>query len=147
MLLEEPLHSRHITIVFNNESEIKEIECNKTTITTALYNVIYNGIIYGAAFSEQKSISLNIQNQILKNKLGLSISVVDHGPGINKKEISKIFKPFTRGFVADRNQIPGSGIGLYVAKKIIIQHKGSIRCVSKLNEETRFEIWMPHRIN
>jgi two-component system sensor histidine kinase KdpD len=55
---------------------------------------------------------------------GVQIRVVDHGAGIPAKERSKVFEPFYRGEgPPDR---PGSGLGLPIARAIVIAHGGRI---------------------
>ena len=60
----------------------------------------------------------NLKNQIKKNYL--QIIIEDNGIGINPNDLEKIFIPF---FTNKKN---GSGIGLFLVKKIIDYHNGEI---------------------
>ncbi len=54
---------------------------------------------------------------------GLSVTVIDHGPGIKPGDERKIFDRFHRSIEA-RN-VPGSGLGLSIVQQIVERHNGS----------------------
>ncbi len=54
------------------------------------------------------------------------MSVTDHGPGLPKAEIHKLFGRFEQLRSTDGKQRPGSGLGLAIAKAIVEQHGGQI---------------------
>ena len=62
----------------------------------------------------------------------------DNGPGIPADMQDKLFDPFT---TSGKKQ--GTGLGLAIVKKIIDEHRGTISCVSKQNEGTRFIVTLP----
>jgi signal transduction histidine kinase len=74
---------------------------------------------------------------------GVRISIRDHGIGIPDEDIPKLFQRYFRAKNAIKEDISGSGIGLYVVKSIIDEHKGNIHISSKLNEGTVVTIWLP----
>ncbi len=55
------------------------------------------------------------------------ISVIDHGPGIAGGSVERIFDKFVRG---DDSAVTGTGLGLYIARKIVEAHGGRIWCDS-----------------
>ena len=57
---------------------------------------------------------------------GVHVSVKDTGVGIAKGEDAKLFQKFVRGTGIARVQPDGSGLGLFIAKKIIEAHGGKI---------------------
>lgn len=69
------------------------------------------------------------------------INVQDSGPGIPKGDQERIFSRFERA--ASSQNISGLGLGLYVVKRIIGLHKGSIRVESAPGQGTKFIIEMP----
>jgi two-component system phosphate regulon sensor histidine kinase PhoR len=71
------------------------------------------------------------------------LRVSDRGPGIPRRERRSVFEAFTRGERARRLQIPGSGIGLGLAAKIIEADGGRIRLESKVDYGSDFEISYP----
>ena len=56
----------------------------------------------------------------------VAISVRDRGPGIPESEREQIFDKFYRRESA-KNQVPGTGLGLYIAREIIRAHGGDLR--------------------
>lgn len=73
------------------------------------------------------------------------ISVQDSGIGIDSEEINLIFDRFFRSKNVRNKDIDGSGIGLSIAKMIILNLKGSINVSSKINKGTKFDIIIPKR--
>lgn len=71
------------------------------------------------------------------NNFYTKISIVDNGVGIHKEDLPNIFERFYKGNNANRDSV---GIGLALAKQIIIQQKGNIEVQSSLGVGTRFEI-------
>ena len=69
------------------------------------------------------------------------IDISDTGIGIAEEEIPKIFSRFYRSFeVAD---LPGVGIGLYLARFIIQEQKGYIKVTSKKGKGSVFSVFLP----
>jgi signal transduction histidine kinase len=71
------------------------------------------------------------------------IEVTDQGIGIPEGELPSLFTRFGRASNARRKGISGSGIGLYVARKIVEVHRGTISVRSKENEGTTFIVALP----
>jgi two-component system sensor histidine kinase KdpD len=55
----------------------------------------------------------------------VAIHVRDHGPGISERDRDRIFDKFYRPPLA-KNQVPGTGLGLYIAREIIRAHGGDV---------------------
>lgn len=71
----------------------------------------------------------------------VSISITDQGVGIDEKDIPHIFDRFYRADSSRSKQtIPGYGLGLSMAQKIIVEHGGSITVKSKEKKGTTFTI-------
>lgn len=75
-----------------------------------------------------------------------SIEVSDHGIGIPEAELGSLFTRFGRASNA-REHFSGSGIGLYVARKIAEVHRGSISVRSKEHEGSTFVVSLPKNAN
>lgn len=67
----------------------------------------------------------------------IKITVIDHGNGIEQKNLERIFEPF---FTTKRT---GTGLGLPIVHKIVKSHAGEIRVESTVGEGTTFDIWLP----
>lgn len=71
----------------------------------------------------------------------VKILVRDNGIGFSQEFESKIFDPFYR--LHNHDQYQGSGLGLTLSKKIVLNHNGYITVRSKVNEGTTFFIYLP----
>ncbi|MDQ6762355.1 MAG: ATP-binding protein, partial [Bacteroidota bacterium] len=92
------------------------IEGDTLLLQLALNNLLDNAIKY----SGKEEIVL--LKALTKNRR-VTVQIIDEGPGIHKKDKEKIFEKYYRG---DNNQTKGTGLGLYLTKKIIKEHNGSI---------------------
>ena len=84
-----------------------------------------------------------------KKQTHIVISVKDNGIGLTKKEIKKLFKKFTvleRGKALNHDDyMAGTGLGLYLSKKIIDSHGGKIWVKSEgVNQGSTFFIELPY---
>jgi len=70
------------------------------------------------------------------------VSVEDCGPGISEKEQRKIFEKFYRG-KDQREMIPGTGMGLTIAREIVRAHHGRIWVESEPGKGARFSFSVP----
>ena len=72
-------------------------------------------------------------------------TVQDTGPGIAAQEVPKIFDRFYRAEGARKAQASGHGLGLSIARIIVMSHGGKIQVRSKVGTGTAFLITMPER--
>ena len=72
----------------------------------------------------------------------IAFSVSDRGPGIEEPEITEIFDRFYRG-KNQRHRIPGTGMGLPIAKAIVEAHGGTIQVTSHKGEGSVFTFTFP----
>lgn len=102
----------------------------------AIYNLVDNAIKY-----TQKGFVKIILSQEASN---IIIKVADSGMGIPAKEQKKIFDKFARGANAVDMYADGSGLGLFIVKKIIEAHKGGqVSVQSEEGKGTTFTVILP----
>jgi signal transduction histidine kinase len=73
----------------------------------------------------------------------VDISVSDEGPGIPRAEQDRVFEPFRRGRTAAHSAIPGTGLGLFVARRIVEAHRGSLQVRSRPGRGSTFTVCLP----
>jgi signal transduction histidine kinase len=70
------------------------------------------------------------------------IAVRDQGPGIDPEHLEHLFKRFYR-VPGSSTSVRGTGLGLYICKKIIQAHQGDITVESTVGKGTSFYIYLP----
>ena len=73
------------------------------------------------------------------------VTVADTGVGIPADEQSKLFSRFFRASTATRRAIPGTGLGLVIARAIVDAHAGTISLESRESAGTRVTVALPVR--
>jgi signal transduction histidine kinase len=102
----------------------------------ALRNLLDNAVRYSPDYRIVK-----VEMGCEKNRL--AIRVRDRGLGIPAAEQKNIFKKFVRGSGARNARIPGTGIGLAMARNIVAAHGGEIRLDSESGRGSTFTILLP----
>lgn len=102
----------------------------------AIFNVLDNAIKYN---NKNGFVSLNTEESLNYIK----VHVKDNGKGINKKEYNNIFKRFYRCKESEKSNIEGSGVGLYLTRKILEDQGGSIMVKSIEGEGSLFTLLLP----
>ena len=99
-----------------NDENALIINCNKSLMYIALNNIISNAF----KFSNNQPVKCVLR----ASNNQLSIDIEDTGPGIKTEDIGNLFKPFYRS--KSVAQIPGHGLGLYIANSIVSLYAGSL---------------------
>lgn len=112
------------------------VEIDETLMEQALINLIDNAVKYSP---KERPV---IINAALTEKMVI-ITIKDHGAGIPKKHIPRIFERFYRVDKARSRDMGGTGLGLAIVKHIINSHGGQIRVESTLGEGSTFTVQLP----
>lgn len=102
-------------------------------INRAIQNVIINAV---QAFGEKKG---TITVTCTAKNFYVDLKVEDNGAGMNPEQIGKIFDPY---FTTKQGK-SGTGLGLYITKKVVEDHNGSIKVDSAPDVGTTFLIRLP----
>jgi signal transduction histidine kinase len=123
------------------------MEADGRALQQALVNLIDNAVKHSP---KGETVMVEVQAQKKDGLAGadsalsvISLSVVDHGPGIPLAEQEKIFERFYRLGSELRRETPGMGIGLSVVKHIVDAHRGRIVVQSQPGQGSRFTIELP----
>jgi signal transduction histidine kinase len=73
----------------------------------------------------------------------LQVAVQDRGPGIAQDDLPKLFRKFSRVGSAEQLLVPGSGLGLYIAKVMVEAQGGEIRVRSRPAAGSTFAYTLP----
>lgn len=73
----------------------------------------------------------------------IQFSITDHGPGIERSDLQRIFEPFYRCPSVIQAQIHGTGLGLALARRIAEAMQGSLVATSEINVGSTFTLTLP----
>ena len=125
-------------ITSNLEATDPVIFADEMHITNVIFNLMDNAVKYK---KPEEDLELKVRTWNESGKL--MISIQDNGIGIKKENLKKIFEKFYRVHTGNLHDVKGFGLGLAYVKKIIVEHKGTIRAESDLNVGTKFIIALP----
>jgi two-component system, OmpR family, sensor histidine kinase ArlS len=74
------------------------------------------------------------------------ISIEDTGIGIPKEDLPHVFERFYRADKSRTKQTGGTGLGMAIAKWIVLRHGGTIKVQSEINVGTKIEVTIPIKI-
>jgi signal transduction histidine kinase len=123
-------------IVLDMPAEAIDISIDYDRMAQVLTNLISNAAKYSP---EKKPIEVK-----LSRKPGAALlSVTDHGRGIEKDQLERIFETFYRTPEAQSSSKRGLGLGLAISKDIIERHSGRIWCESVVGQGSTFFVELP----
>lgn len=129
----------NITIDFN-ELPVSSIS-DKETIELILTNLISNSNKH--AYNKSENGKIRIIGSVLSDD-SLQFKVEDYGIGINKSEKKHLFEPFYRGDRSHKQQVKGSGLGLFLANKKANLLDGRIEIDTSINKGSIFKLVIPY---
>ena len=106
-----------------------------------MVHIFQNLITNGIKFNDKKTPEIHISSQINRNEWLFKVS--DNGIGIATEYQEKIFEIFKR--LHDRQEYPGTGIGLAICQKIIERHGGKIWVESEMGKGSTFYFNIPDK--
>ncbi len=124
-------------ISIQNKGEISDkIQADRKLLSKAIHAIIKNAVIYNRE-NGSVIVATEIHNGMLK------ITVSDTGIGISPRHLPLIFDRFYRVDSSDTYEVSGVGVGLFLAKKIIEMHGGSISVESEMGRGSQFTVELP----
>lgn len=138
-MLEEASHNVEDLInesgaTIRNHFQVQEIRFSRKNLRSLFYNFISNSIKYRHPARTPRI--LIESSETAEGNVLLSFS--DNGLGLEADQKERIFNMFTRL----HNHVEGSGIGLYLVKRMIENAGGRIKVESEPNEGTTFKIYL-----
>jgi len=127
---------RGITINIDTINTIPSVHGDAPRLKEAMLNILSNAIKYSFS-SGIVTISLRTTDRTAE------VSVTDFGIGIPKDYHDRLFKKFTRADNARRVDADGSGLGMFIAKKVVEAHGGTLTFTSIEGQKTTFTLALP----
>ena len=131
LILNEKIVSNHVKIHLDLQET--EIQFPRRSLRSIVFNLLSNALKYRSPERNPE-----IQVKSLKADGYIQFSVKDNGLGIAKDNIDMLFKPYSR----IEKKVEGTGIGLYLVKRIIENEGGKIEVESEPGEGTVFKVFL-----
>jgi len=122
---------KRISIELLFAAKVLNVHADKRKITQVLYNLLDNAIKFSSYDSEITIETTERNGKIL-------VSVKDHGIGIPKKSITKIWDRFYKSDLSRGKDKKGTGLGLAIVKEIMQAHNENINVISTEGVGTEF---------
>ena len=124
------------SVVFANPAGPAVVEADEEALRQALLNLLSN--------AEKYSLSMkSIEIEVTRADGNVRLDIKDRGIGIPPFEAGKIFKEFYRVDRSLTGRVPGSGLGLTIARRIARDHGGDIEYRARDGGGSVFRISLP----
>lgn len=130
-----PFKQREMQIFRNGNTFGAKIHVDPFWMKRVLSNLIWNAYKFTPDHGQ-------VAIEVERTAQGLEITVADTGRGIPAEKIAAIFDKFTQ-VTPNKDRKLGSGLGLWICKRVLELHGGSIRVESKEGDGSRFILTLP----
>jgi len=126
---------RHVLSIDQQGNDFR-IKADRDKIEQIIVNLIDNAIKYTNEAGQINIYIFEQQNEI-------TITIQDNGMGIPKEDVDRVFERFYRVDKARSRELGGTGLGLGIAKHIVLAHNGQISIESEINKGTKVLVRLP----
>lgn len=140
-ILDQSARSKQIDLVFESAENLPVIRADRRMLSQVLLNLAGNSV----KFTETGG---SVRVSASREDDGrLAIAVIDTGVGLTREQIDRALEPFTQVHSAIDRPVPGTGLGLPLARAMTLLHDATFTLTSKPGVGTRVTIRLPrHRI-
>jgi signal transduction histidine kinase len=112
-------------------------DVDRRMMSVALRNLVENAVTHSLADSGPVEVAID------RTDSGVTVRVIDDGPGIPENETDSVFEPFYRLDRSRSRRTGGYGLGLSICKRVIAAHGGTITVERRAGRGTIFVISLP----
>jgi signal transduction histidine kinase len=135
-VMEYPLAQEGFELRRNLEPSVPSLPVDRDAIQQAVLNLLSNAMKYSG---DSRTIELALSSTPRE----VHISVSDRGCGIPESEQGRVFQKFYRSASAERQHIPGTGLGLTIVEHVAAAHGGRVSVASQVGHGSTFSIVLP----
>jgi K+-sensing histidine kinase KdpD len=133
-ILNDPKYSNRDVEFISNKDSIKK------SVDIILFKRVINNLVYNALIHNSKEVKIKVEVDY-KNENETIINIKDNGKGIEKKDLERIFDRYYRG--TNTGEVhKGSGLGMAIAKDIVVAHGFGIDIISEVEKGTIVRIFI-----
>ena len=135
----EPLATKKgCEIVLETSSDTIEAEIDSRRIERLLRNLLANAVEHGEAKPIVVAVGAGAN--------AVAVSVTDHGVGMTRSQLDRVFDRFWRADPARKRTSGGTGLGLAISLEDANLHSGWLQVSAKPNEGSTFRLTLPRKI-
>lgn len=131
-ILNDPKYSNRDIEFISNKDYIEK------SVDSMLFKRVINNLVYNALIHNNKDVKIKVEVDY-KNEDEIIINIEDNGKGIEKQDLERIFERYYRGTNTGESH-KGSGLGMAIAKDIVIAHGFNIYINSEVGKGTQVRI-------
>ena len=135
-LLKIVAKQRNITLSVHVDDDVPTLPIDAEKLRQVIMNMIDNAIFY----SKERT---TVKVSLCCDTREVVFTVEDQGIGVPKAEQSGVFGKFFRASNARKRRPDGTGVGLFLARKVVLEHGGSMIFTSKENKGSTFGFRLP----
>ena len=136
--LKESVAAKKITLTYDKPQDFPSLMLDETKIRQVIMNFIDNAVYYTPSGG-------NITVRLSQSPKSVEFTVVDNGIGVPKAEAHRLFTKFYRAGNARKARPDGTGLGLFMAKKVIAASGGAIIFNTKEDKGSTFGFTFPKK--
>jgi signal transduction histidine kinase len=127
-----------LTFAWDIEEALPRLYTDPGKLKVVLKNLIGNAV----KFTETGGVTVAART----HQGGVELSVMDTGIGIPQEELGVIFEPFRQIEHSAARQYGGTGLGLYIVKRLLDVLGGTVTVESEVGRGSTFRIWVPQGV-
>ena len=133
----ELCREKSVVLAVEPAADLPACLIDREQVRQAVDNLVVNGI---DAMSAGGTLTLRSRTDVENGVRHVVVEVIDTGTGISRDQLDRIFEPF----FSSKTTGHGTGLGLSICKKIMEEHRGTIRVTSAPGEGSTFGLHFPY---
>ena len=130
-----------VTVGLDLAADLPPVPADRDELTQVFENLLDNAIKYGGRGVRMEAAAVSRIPGV--GLPGVSVAVIDAGPGIDAADLPRLTERFYRTDKARSRELGGTGLGLAIVKHIVNRHRGRLTQASRPGEGSRFTVYLP----
>ena len=125
-----------VRLVVEAEGAVARVRGDGERLGQALLNLLHNAVKFSPTGAE-------VVVRVVSSEYEAVVTVQDHGPGISRAALPRVFERFYKGDRARTRGVGGTGLGLSIARHVVEAHGGRIWVESEEGIGSTFAFALP----